>query len=91
MSVKPRWVPAEELLEMPAIPGKNVELVDGEVVEVSPASLRHGLIATMLAGEISREEAIERAVTATRQYAKRQSTWFRNRMGDWRFVDPFGA
>ncbi|WP_116653919.1 tRNA (adenosine(37)-N6)-dimethylallyltransferase MiaA [Pelagibacterium sediminicola] len=48
-------------------------------------------IVAMLAGEISREEAIERAVTATRQYAKRQSTWFRNRMGDWRFVDPFGV
>lgn len=47
-------------------------------------------IGAMLAGEMSREEAIERAVTATRQYAKRQSTWFRNRMGDWRFVDPFG-
>ena len=31
----------------------------------------------------TREEAIERAVIATRQYAKRQRTWFRNRMGDW--------
>jgi tRNA dimethylallyltransferase len=47
-------------------------------------------IAAMLRGEISPDEAVELAVTATRQYAKRQSTWFRNRMGDWRFVDPFG-
>lgn len=46
-------------------------------------------IAAMLAGTLAREEATERAITATRQYAKRQSTWFRNRMGDWRFVDPF--
>lgn len=30
-----------------------------------------------------REEAIALATTATHQYAKRQRTWFRNRMGDW--------
>ena len=48
-------------------------------------------IAAMLADEITREDAIERAVTATRQYAKRQSTWFRNRMGDWTFIDPFAS
>lgn len=46
-------------------------------------------IAAMLRAELSREDAVTKAVTATRQYAKRQSTWFRNRMGDWRFIDPF--
>lgn len=35
-------------------------------------------IAGWLAGDISREAAVERAQTATRQYAKRQYTWFRN-------------
>lgn len=50
-----------------------------------------GEIAAMLRGEVSQAEAVEKAVTATRQYAKRQSTWFRNRMGDWRFVDPFAG
>ena len=40
-------------------------------------------IAAWLDGELSRDEAVERAVTATRQYAKRQRTWLRNRMGDW--------
>ena len=34
-----------------------------------------------LRGEISMAEAIERAKIATRQYAKRQSTWFRNQLG----------
>ena len=28
------------------------------------------------------------AVTATRQFAKRQRTWFRNRMPDWTRIDP---
>lgn len=35
-------------------------------------------IGDWIAGEISQELAIERAQTATRQYAKRQYTWFRN-------------
>jgi tRNA dimethylallyltransferase len=41
-------------------------------------------IAAMLAGAISREEAVERGQAATRQYAKRQYTWFRNQSpADW--------
>lgn len=35
-------------------------------------------IAAMLAGETSETEAMERGKIATRQYAKRQYTWFRN-------------
>jgi tRNA dimethylallyltransferase len=46
-------------------------------------------IADMLAGLTTREEAIERASAATRQYAKRQMTWFRNQMDEsWERVDP---
>jgi len=40
-------------------------------------------IAAMLRGEVTQAEAIERAIIATRQYAKRQRTWFRGRMADW--------
>jgi tRNA dimethylallyltransferase len=39
-----------------------------------------------LAGTISREEMVTLSVTATRQYAKRQRTWFRARMRDWRWI-----
>jgi tRNA dimethylallyltransferase len=35
-------------------------------------------ISAMLSGEISRDQAITLGKTATRQYAKRQFTWFRN-------------
>jgi tRNA dimethylallyltransferase len=39
-------------------------------------------IAAMLRGEMSFDDAIEKASAATRQYAKRQMTWFRNQMDD---------
>ncbi|WP_375451911.1 tRNA (adenosine(37)-N6)-dimethylallyltransferase MiaA [uncultured Devosia sp.] len=40
-------------------------------------------ISAWLEGRITREEALRLAITATHQYAKRQRTWFGNRMGDW--------
>lgn len=50
-------------------------------------------IAACIGGDLSREAAIEKAVIATAQYAKRQSTWFRNQFGaDWlRFDDADAA
>ncbi len=48
-------------------------------------------ISGWLAGQMSEDEAIERATIATHQYAKRQRTWFRNRMGDWPRIEPGGA
>jgi tRNA dimethylallyltransferase len=48
-------------------------------------------IGDWLAGRASREEAVERAITASRQYAKRQRTWYRNRMADWTWIDPLAV
>ncbi|WP_420820690.1 tRNA (adenosine(37)-N6)-dimethylallyltransferase MiaA [Rhizobium tubonense] len=39
-------------------------------------------IAAMIEGRMSRAEVIETAAAATRQYAKRQMTWFRNQMDE---------
>ncbi|PSH69890.1 tRNA (adenosine(37)-N6)-dimethylallyltransferase MiaA [Phyllobacterium brassicacearum] len=39
-------------------------------------------IAEVLAGRVLADEAAELATIATRQYAKRQMTWFRNQLGD---------
>lgn len=39
-------------------------------------------IAAMLKGEMTPEAVIEQASAATRQYAKRQMTWFRNQMDE---------
>ncbi|WP_238366735.1 tRNA (adenosine(37)-N6)-dimethylallyltransferase MiaA [Mesobacterium pallidum] len=41
-----------------------------------------------LKGEMTLDEAREAATIATRQFAKRQRTWFRARMKDWIKLDP---
>jgi tRNA dimethylallyltransferase len=46
-----------------------------------PQLLRH------LAGEITLEAAADDVKRETRRYAKRQLTWFRNRMPDWRWIE----
>ena len=40
-----------------------------------------------LDGKLTLDTAVEKAVTATRQFAKRQRTWFRNRMDGWHRID----
>jgi len=55
-----------------------------------PAMKAVGLreLAAYARGETSRAEALSAAQAATRQYAKRQATWFRNQTLDWpRIVD----
>ena len=46
-----------------------------------------GLIAH-LDGDLSLDQARDTAIIASRQYAKRQRTWFRARMQDWTVLDP---
>jgi len=77
------------MLESGAV--EEVEALLGLGLDASlPAMKAIGVreIADWLAGETTQEEAIARAVTATRQYAKRQRTWMRNRMSDWAWIDP---
>ena len=38
-------------------------------------------------GSMAEGDAVTAAVTATRQFAKRQVTWFRHRMADWNWVE----
>ncbi len=40
-----------------------------------------------LNGQMTLDEALEKANFATRQYAKRQRTWFRSRLSDWAEID----
>ncbi|MGC8534214.1 MAG: tRNA (adenosine(37)-N6)-dimethylallyltransferase MiaA [Rhizomicrobium sp.] len=53
-----------------------------------PAAKALGLrpLKDYLAGRSTLPEAVVRSQTATRNYAKRQLTWFRQRMADWNWV-----
>ena len=41
-----------------------------------------------LEGAMTLGQAVEQATVATRQFAKRQRTWFRSRMGAWTRLEP---
>jgi tRNA dimethylallyltransferase len=58
-----------------------------------PAMKAHGVpwLIRHLDGEITLEEAIAHAKLETRQYTKRQATWFRNQLPDFAWVAPDGA
>lgn len=55
-----------------------------------PAAKLLGLrpLQALARGEMGEDQALEEAVTATRQFAKRQMTWFRGRMAHYAWFDP---
>jgi tRNA dimethylallyltransferase len=55
-----------------------------------PAMKAHGVpwLVRHLRGEIALEQAVEQAKRDTRQYTKRQATWFRNQLPDFAWVTP---
>ena len=54
-----------------------------------PAARLLGLrpLQALAAGELPRQDALTRAITDTRRFAKRQMTWFRHRMSDYNWLD----
>jgi tRNA dimethylallyltransferase len=58
-----------------------------------PAMRAHGVreLATYLVGASSRDEAVAKAKTESRRYAKRQMTWVRRFMTDWEWVPDANA
>jgi tRNA dimethylallyltransferase len=61
--------------------GSDPEAPAGRVLG-APELLAH------LGGALDLDAAAAATVTATRQFAKRQRTWFRNRMTDWTGIAP---
>ena len=79
----------------------SVMMANGALEEVRALMARdlpHGLpimkavgvreLSAHLRGELSMDDALDIMRQATRNYAKRQLTWFRNQTPDWRRVDP---
>ena len=60
-------------------------LLDLELDPGLPAMRAHGVreLAAYLSGALTREEAVAKAKTESRRYAKRQMTWLRRFMSDW--------
>jgi tRNA dimethylallyltransferase len=58
-----------------------------------PAMKAHGVpwLIRHLGGEIALADAVAGAKRDTRRYTKRQATWFRNQLPDFRWVGPAGA
>ncbi len=58
-----------------------------------PAMKAHGVpwLIRHLKGEVSLAEAVEHAKLETRQYTKRQATWFRNQLPEFEWVAPEAA
>jgi len=60
----------------------EVERLTATVHEAAPAwnASGYGAVRAMVEGTISRQQAKERVIVETRQYAKRQRTWFRHQL-----------
>ena len=68
------------LKEAAALEGLDPSLPAAKLLGLRP-------LQALAAGTMDRAAALERAITDTRQFAKRQMTWFRHRMADYAWVD----
>ena len=69
----------------------EVRALDARALDpLLPAMKAHGVpwLLRHLHGDMSLDEAAERAKADTRRYAKRQLTWFRHQLSDWSWVAP---
>jgi len=62
-------------------------LKDWDPTRQSAKAIGASELVAHLRGELSLDAAREAAITATRQFAKRQRTWFRARMRSWHWLD----
>lgn len=78
----------EKMMGLGALDEVQAELPFWQPTRASSRAIGAPELVAHLRGDLTRDAAIEAAKTATRQYAKRQRTWFRNRMKHWISLDP---
>jgi tRNA dimethylallyltransferase len=69
------------LAEAVALSGLDPALPAAKLLGLAP-------LQALAAGTLSKDQALEAAITGTRQFAKRQMTWFRHRMSHYSWFDP---
>ncbi|MDQ2088504.1 tRNA (adenosine(37)-N6)-dimethylallyltransferase MiaA [Marimonas arenosa] len=74
------------MLEMGALDEARANLADWDPTRPSSRAIGAPELIAHLRGEMTLAEARTAAIIATRQYAKRQRTWFRKRMKHWQRV-----
>ncbi len=74
------------MLAQGALDEARANLADWDVSRPSSRAIGAPELIAHLEGEITLDEARTAAIIATRQYAKRQRTWFRARMKAWRSI-----
>ena len=76
----------DAMLEMGALDEVRANLPGWDAARPSSKAIGAPELVTYLRGEFSLDQAREAATIATRQFAKRQRTWFRARMRRWRRI-----
>ena len=77
----------DAMLKMGALDEARANLPHWQPDRLSSKAIGAPELIAYLQGEISLDQAREAATIATRQFAKRQRTWFRARMRNWAKVD----
>ncbi len=77
----------DQMLEMGALEEARGMIPKWNAADPSAKAIGAQELIAHIKGELSLEEAREAAIIATRQYAKRQRTWFRKRMSTWNRFD----
>ncbi|WP_323784559.1 tRNA (adenosine(37)-N6)-dimethylallyltransferase MiaA [Thalassovita sp.] len=81
----------DQMLDQGALDEAQANLTGWDPTRLSSKAIGAPELIAHIKGELTLAEAREAATIATRQFAKRQRTWFRSRMKDWTKFNPAAA